>query len=180
MECCRGRYAEAERQFGPAIASRDLDRYHRKGPDATSRLLLEALSDQVRRGDSLLDIGSGVGVLDFELLSNGVQTATLVDASPAYLHAAGDEAAARSLSDRGASRCGRLHQAGRQPCVRRRCDAASSGLLLPRPRVAASSGDGTRASSAGVLVSPRSLVYPLMAGARECAPTLLWKSIPHV
>jgi SAM-dependent methyltransferase len=100
MDCCRGRYAEAERQFGPAIASRDLDRYHRKGPDATSRLLLVTLSDQVRRGDSLLDIGSGVGVLDFELLANGVQTATLVDASPAYLEAAAHEAEARGVSDR--------------------------------------------------------------------------------
>jgi hypothetical protein len=100
MECCSGRYAEAERQFGPAIASRDVDRYHRKGPDATSRLLLETLGDQLRRGDSLLDIGSGVGVLDFELLASGVQTATLVDASPAYLDAAAREAEARALADR--------------------------------------------------------------------------------
>jgi len=100
MECCSGRYAEAERQFGPPIASRDLERYLRKGPDAPSRLLLESLREQVRPGDSLLDIGAGVGVLDFELLARGVQTATLVDASPSYLDAAGHEAEVRGLSDR--------------------------------------------------------------------------------
>jgi magnesium-protoporphyrin O-methyltransferase len=100
MECCRGRHTEAERQFDPAIASRDLDRYHRKGPDATSRLLLETLGDQPRRADSVLDIGSGVGVLDFELLASGVQTATLIDASPASLDAAAREAEARDLADR--------------------------------------------------------------------------------
>jgi 2-polyprenyl-3-methyl-5-hydroxy-6-metoxy-1,4-benzoquinol methylase len=102
MGCCSGcaRYAEAERQFGPAIAARDLDRYHRKGADATSRVLIEALTDHVKAGDSLLDIGAGVGVLDFELLSKGVKAATLVDASPAYLDAAATEATRRQLSDR--------------------------------------------------------------------------------
>jgi hypothetical protein len=45
MGCCSGgaRYAEAERQFGPAVADRDVERYRRKGPDATSRLLLDAV-----------------------------------------------------------------------------------------------------------------------------------------
>lgn len=93
-------YGAAERQFGPAIAARDLNRYHRKGPDATSRLLLEALRSRVSSGASLLDIGGGVGVLDFELLASGVRSATLVDASPAYLDAAGGEAEARKIANR--------------------------------------------------------------------------------
>ncbi|MGE5832877.1 MAG: class I SAM-dependent methyltransferase [Acidobacteriota bacterium] len=102
MACCSGcaRYAEAERQFGPAIAARDLERYRRKGPDAASRLLLNALRDHVNSGVSLLDIGAGVGVLDFELLANGARTATLVDASRAYLDAAGREAESRKVADR--------------------------------------------------------------------------------
>jgi SAM-dependent methyltransferase len=102
MGCCSGgaRYAEAERQFGPAIAARDLERYRRKGPDATSRLLLNAVLGQVNGATSLLDIGAGVGVLDFELLANGVSSATLVDASPAYLDAAGREAESRQVADR--------------------------------------------------------------------------------
>ncbi len=102
MTCCSGcaRYPDAERQFGPAIASRDLERYRRKGPDATSRSLLKAVADQLKSGDSLLDIGAGVGVLDFELMANGVNAAMLVDASPAYLEAAQREAERRQLADR--------------------------------------------------------------------------------
>jgi SAM-dependent methyltransferase len=100
VKCCSPRYAEAERQFGPAIASRDLNRYHRKGPDAASRMFLQAVSAQVSGGDSVLDIGAGVGVLDFELLADQVQSATLVDASPAYLDAARREAESRGLGDR--------------------------------------------------------------------------------
>lgn len=90
----------AERQFGPTVAVRDLNRYHRKGPDATSRLLLDRLRGQISSGASLLDVGGGVGVLDFELLASGVSSATLVDASPAYLDAAGREAEARKIADR--------------------------------------------------------------------------------
>jgi magnesium-protoporphyrin O-methyltransferase len=94
------RYVDAERQFGSAVAARDLARYRRKGPDPTSRLLLEAVGDQVTHGDSLLDIGAGVGVLDFELLTRGISTSTLVDASPAYLEAAHEEAGRRQVTDR--------------------------------------------------------------------------------
>jgi 2-polyprenyl-3-methyl-5-hydroxy-6-metoxy-1,4-benzoquinol methylase len=100
MHCrsCRSSI-DAGRQFGPDIAARDLERYRRKGPDGASRALLEALRRRLRLGDSLLDIGAGVGVLDFELLHMGVNTATLVDASPAYVEAAGREAEERRLTD---------------------------------------------------------------------------------
>ena len=79
---------------------RDLERYRRKGPDATSRLLIAGLVDQLRSSDSLLDVGAGVGVVDFELLAKGVQKATLIDASPAYLDAAAREAQRRGVTDR--------------------------------------------------------------------------------
>ncbi len=100
MKCCSSRCAAAECQFGPAIASRDLRRYQRKGPDSPSRLFLEALRAELKSGDSLLDVGAGVGVLDFELLAKGVKIATLVEASPAYLEAAEREGQSRSLTER--------------------------------------------------------------------------------
>src|SRR5260370_38713202 len=101
MTCCSGcaRYPDAERQFGPAIASRDLERYRRKGPDATSRSLLKAVADQLKRGDSLLDIGAEVGVLDFEPMANGVKAARLDEASPAILRPPQREANRRHLPD---------------------------------------------------------------------------------
>ncbi len=102
MACCSGctRYLQAEQHFTEAIAARDLERYRRRGPDASSRELLKAVTSQLRPGDSLLDVGAGVGVLDFELLADGVAAATLVDASPAYLEAAAREAHERQLTDR--------------------------------------------------------------------------------
>src|SRR5262245_23233145 len=102
MTCCTGcgRYAAAERQFGAAAARRDLDRYRHKGPDASSRLLLGSVARSLRDRESLIDVGGGVGVLSFELLSTGVERATLVDASPAYLETAEAEARQRGLSAR--------------------------------------------------------------------------------
>lgn len=102
MRCCSGcgGYPAAERQFGSAVAERDLRRYHNKGPDAASRLLLTGIGEHLAPGDSLIDIGGGVGVLVFELLSKGASDATLVDASPAYLKAAEGEALRLEQSER--------------------------------------------------------------------------------
>jgi 16S rRNA G966 N2-methylase RsmD len=102
MACCTGcgRYPAAEQQFGAAAARRDLERYRRKGPDASSRLLLDGIAEVVRPGDSLLDVGGGVGVLGFELLARGVGRATLVDASSAYLDSAQLEASRREVTER--------------------------------------------------------------------------------
>jgi hypothetical protein len=64
---CAG-YPAAERQFGSAIAQRDLDRYRRKGLDASSRVLIDAATHNARSDDSLLEVCAGVGALSFELL----------------------------------------------------------------------------------------------------------------
>jgi hypothetical protein len=96
---CTG-YPAAERQFGSAVARHDLGRYRRKGPDASSRVLLRSLSASLHRDDALLDIGGGVGVLSFELLARGLPHATLVDASPAYLDGARSEAERRGVASK--------------------------------------------------------------------------------
>ena len=102
VRCCSGcaGYPAAEQQFGSAVAEGDLRRYQNKGPDATSRVLLKSIGEHLECGDSLLDVGGGVGVVAFELLSKGASNATLVDASPAYLKAAEGEAVRREQSDR--------------------------------------------------------------------------------
>jgi hypothetical protein len=58
------------------------------------------MGEHLEPGDSLLDVGGGVGVLVFELLSKGAGNATLVDASPAYLKAADGVALRRAQNDR--------------------------------------------------------------------------------
>jgi len=88
----------AERQFTRQKAAAEMTRYRRKGPGPTTRLLRDGL---VRAGlieGTLLDVGGGVGALSFELLDRGVARAVIVDASPAYLAVASEEAVRRGRS----------------------------------------------------------------------------------
>jgi SAM-dependent methyltransferase len=85
---CRG----IETLFDERTARKDLERYRRKGPLATTGILLDALEREGVHGATLLDIGGGVGAISNELLSAGASRATVVDASPAYLLTAQEEA----------------------------------------------------------------------------------------
>ena len=98
MECCGcDGYATP---FDPEEARRDRERYHAEGPDETTRMLLDMIGSEATDGATLLDIGGGIGVIDLELLRRGASQAVLVDASPAYLAAAREEASDAGLLDR--------------------------------------------------------------------------------
>jgi magnesium-protoporphyrin O-methyltransferase len=86
--------------FDQRTARHDLERYRRDGPDRTTRLLLDMIRTAGVADGTLLDIGAGVGVIDHELLGDGVRRAVLVDGSSAYQSAARDEATARGTLDR--------------------------------------------------------------------------------
>jgi magnesium-protoporphyrin O-methyltransferase len=86
--------------FDGRTAERDRDRYRRHGPDRTTAMLLELVRPAVARGSTVLDVGGGIGVIDQELLRAGAGHATLVEASPAYLAAASQEARQRHMLDR--------------------------------------------------------------------------------
>ena len=86
--------------FDARTARHDLARYRRRGPDDTTRLLLDMLRARGVLGRTLLDVGAGIGVIDHELLRHGLQHAVLVDGSTAYQAAARDEATARGTLDR--------------------------------------------------------------------------------
>jgi len=92
--CCSSFCSGAQRQFGPAVARHDLERFRERGPDATTRLLCEGILNAGGKG-ALLDVGAGIGALSFELLAAGFEKALAVDASSAYVAAARDEAARR-------------------------------------------------------------------------------------
>jgi hypothetical protein len=69
------------------------------GPRTLSNLL-ESLRRRKSTDSTLLDVGGGVGVVSFELLSSGIRNATLVEASPAYLEKARAEASRRNCQNR--------------------------------------------------------------------------------
>jgi len=94
MVCCTG-YCAAEAQFNDKVAERDLRRYRRRGADATTRLMVAELQRWPLEGRRLLDIGGGIGVISKDLAGSGVASATVVEASPAYLEVARREAGPR-------------------------------------------------------------------------------------
>lgn len=88
-----------ERMFDRKKAQSQLKKFRRKGPDRTTRMLLDqvcvALQDhraEPPQARLLLDIGAGVGALHHHLLDHGIQRAVHVDASSSYLAAAREEA----------------------------------------------------------------------------------------
>ena len=86
--------------FDRKTAERDRDEYRRKGPDRTTRMLIDLIRPFGIAGSTVLDIGGGIGVIDQELLRAGADHAVLVDASPASLAVAREEAAGADLLDR--------------------------------------------------------------------------------
>jgi magnesium-protoporphyrin O-methyltransferase len=95
IRCCSSYGDVAAAHFDEQIARRELASYRDKGPGSTTRLLRDLLLAAGRPDGVLLDVGSGIGGLTFELLDHGVERAIAVDASPAALAAAADEAVRR-------------------------------------------------------------------------------------
>jgi magnesium-protoporphyrin O-methyltransferase len=73
-------------------------RYHEKGPKKETKILVGALLSEGVEGSSILDVGGGLEVLEFELIKAGASSATNVEASSAYIDAAREEASRQGLS----------------------------------------------------------------------------------
>lgn len=97
MNCCQCQ--GIEELFSQKYVSKELARYRSKGPDKTTIMLTEALKVEGVNGLKLLDIGGGVGAIQHELISAGVDQATDVEASSAYLDAAFEEAQRQGHAD---------------------------------------------------------------------------------
>lgn len=63
-------------------------------------MLLDALAGTGANGASFIDVGGGVGAIQHELMRGGAASGTSVDASPAYLATARDEAQGQGYADR--------------------------------------------------------------------------------
>ncbi len=101
MSCC-GHCRDAEDFFNERTAKKELRRYLRRGPDKSTRLLLEAITRQSMHvhGASLLDIGGGIGAIQLELFKKGLDRSVNVDASTAYQHISKKKIIKRGLADK--------------------------------------------------------------------------------
>ena len=100
MDCCRGTCEATAAHFDRKIAEDNRHRYRTKGLDTRARRLVEALVRSGIDGASVLDVGSGIGMISIELLQRGAASATLADASPSYLEVARELANEKSLAGR--------------------------------------------------------------------------------
>jgi magnesium-protoporphyrin O-methyltransferase len=98
LNCCQCQAIES--LFNTRMAEWDLKRYRRRGPAKTTQVLVEALQREGVAGETLLDIGGGVGAIQVALLRAGAASATDVDAAAAYIQAARTEAEREGLGDR--------------------------------------------------------------------------------
>ena len=100
VNCCSPDDSPFDRQFNARHAEDDLREYRRDGPTGLTRALIEALSAGGIEGQSVLEIGGGVGAVHHELLRAGADAAVDVDASRAYVSAAREEAERQGHADR--------------------------------------------------------------------------------
>jgi SAM-dependent methyltransferase len=92
--------------FSDRDAAADLKRYLEKGPDKTTRALIDAIVAEGVEGTTVLDVGGGIGAIQLELLAAGAARAEAVDASAAYIETASAEAERRGYGDRTTGRVG--------------------------------------------------------------------------
>jgi SAM-dependent methyltransferase len=91
---------DTESFFDAREARRALRRYRRKGPDTTTRKLIDAVAKEGMAGRSVLDIGGGIGTIQHELAERGASEILSVDASSAYQQVAVEEAQRRGYGAR--------------------------------------------------------------------------------
>src|ERR687887_2194076 len=70
--------------FGEKTARRDLRKYRRRGLDRAARRIADFLVGGGVAGDSVLEVGGGVGAIQLELLKAGAARTTNVELSPEY------------------------------------------------------------------------------------------------
>lgn len=79
-------------EFGERDARDDQATYRKNGPARTTAWLIEGLIGDGIAGQTVLDIGAGIGAVHLALLEAGAVSAVDVDGSPAYVTVAREEA----------------------------------------------------------------------------------------
>jgi Methyltransferase domain len=95
MPCCQNQIYNDT--FDGKLAQEEIADYRSKGPKKNSLPLINLLKKLNLNEVSLLDIGSGVGAVIFELFDNGISQAVYSDYSASYHAAFQEEVKNRSL-----------------------------------------------------------------------------------
>ena len=89
MSCCQCQ--GIENMFDKKAAKRQLKRYLKKGPSKTTNMLLDAIHKIGVQGLDFLDIGGGIGAIQYDLIKAGASGGTSIEASSAYIDVVKDE-----------------------------------------------------------------------------------------
>ena len=90
MGCCQCQ--GIENMFDKKAAKRELKRYLKKGPSKTTNMLLNAIHKKGVKGLDFLDIGGGIGAIQYDLIKAGALNGTSIEASSAYIDVVKEEA----------------------------------------------------------------------------------------
>ena len=97
MGCCQCQ--GIENMFDKKAAKRALKRYLKKGPSKTTGMLLKAIHKTEVKGLNFLDIGGGIGAIQYDLIKAGASSGTSIEASPAYIDLAKEEIRKYNLAE---------------------------------------------------------------------------------
>ena len=98
MGCCQCQ--GIENMFDKKAANRQLKRYLKKGPSKTTSMLLDAINKKGVQGLNFLDIGGGIGAIQYDLIKAGASNGTSIEASSAFFDVVKEEALQNGLAER--------------------------------------------------------------------------------
>jgi len=98
MGCCQCQ--GIENMFDKKAANRQLKRYLKKGPSKTTSMLLDAINKKGVQGLNFLDIGGGIGAIQYDLIKAGASNGTSIEASSAFFDVVMEEALQNGLAER--------------------------------------------------------------------------------
>lgn len=90
----------ADRIFDLKSARKELKKYKKKGIGGATKKLLNGLAPFNLKGSTLLDIGGGIGAIQWNFLNRGASHTTDIDASSGYLEVAKSYAEEKQFSDK--------------------------------------------------------------------------------
>lgn len=86
--------------FTEKEARKKWQKYLKKGPGKVTEKLISIIRTKIRGGESLLDIGGGIGIIHHELIREGVHKVHDVEASSGYLKVAKEAAESKNIFDK--------------------------------------------------------------------------------